>query len=92
MALMQVKVMFFCHDFGARFAGLYDLSNAVPCKCWKPIVHRIFVPTVGCQYRSFFEIKISDVNIDAAAAAASSNIFRHIMPDDARCPSNFGSQ
>ena len=35
-------------------------------------------------------IQLSNVNTDAAAAA--SNIFRYIMSDEARCPSNVGSQ
>ena len=63
MALMQVKVMFFCYDFEARFVGLQHLSNAVPFKFWESIVHRIVVSNVGCQYRTLFFNQTSGVNI-----------------------------
>ena len=93
MALMQVKVMFFVMIPGLYLLVFEDFRMRSPCKFWESIVHLIVVSNSGCQYRTLFLNQIADVNIAAAAAAAaSSNTFRHVMADEACCPSNFGSQ
>ena len=54
-----------------------------PANFCESIVHLMFVSNFGCQYSTVFLNQLSDVNIDAAATAASLNLFRPIMSDEA---------